>query len=122
MTLHNIRVPILFHILASTATKRCSVLLLLQMFLSGSAVHMKNSCYRINFTMLDNWLIQQPPDQYPYTKNLQLLSAFEINYKFIRVVVMSSVKKNQPKQGYPPDLIKYVGKKLRLKINAGREV
>jgi small nuclear ribonucleoprotein G len=35
---------------------------------------------------------------------------------------MSSVKKNQPKQGYPPDLVKYVAKKLRLKINAGREI
>ena len=35
---------------------------------------------------------------------------------------MSSVKRNQHKQGYPPDLVKYFGKKLRLKINAGREI
>ena len=35
---------------------------------------------------------------------------------------MSTIKKNQPKQGYGPDLNKYVGKKLRLKINGGREL
>jgi hypothetical protein len=33
---------------------------------------------------------------------------------------MSTVKKNQPKQGYGPDLHKYVAKKLRIKINGGR--
>ncbi len=35
---------------------------------------------------------------------------------------MSAVKKNQPKQGYPPDLVKYVAKKMRLKINGGRMI
>ena len=32
------------------------------------------------------------------------------------------MKKNQSKQGYSADLIKYVGKKLRLKLNGGREL
>ena len=33
---------------------------------------------------------------------------------------MSAVKKNQSKQGYSADLNKYVGKKLRLKLNGNR--
>lgn len=33
-----------------------------------------------------------------------------------------NVKRALPKQGYSPDLSKYVAKKLRLKLNGGREV
>ena len=32
----------------------------------------------------------------------------------------STQKRNQPKQGYTPDLQKYIGKKIRLKINGNR--
>ena len=31
-------------------------------------------------------------------------------------------KRPLPKQGYPPDLNKYVAKKLRIKLNGGREI
>lgn len=34
----------------------------------------------------------------------------------------SGVKRPLPKQGYAPDLNKYVARKLRLKLNGGREV
>ena len=33
-----------------------------------------------------------------------------------------SVKRALPKQGYAPDLNKYLARKLRLKLNGGREV
>ena len=33
-----------------------------------------------------------------------------------------NVKRALPKQGYAPDLNKYVARKLRLKLNGGREV
>ena len=34
----------------------------------------------------------------------------------------TAVKRALPKQGYAPDLNKYVAKKLRLKLNGGREI
>ncbi len=34
----------------------------------------------------------------------------------------SSAKRALPKQGYSPDLNKYVAKKLRIKLNANREI
>jgi len=34
----------------------------------------------------------------------------------------TSVKRALPKQGYAPDLSKYLARKLRLKLNGGREV
>ena len=34
----------------------------------------------------------------------------------------SNVKRALPKQGYSPDLNKYIARKLRLKLNGGREV
>lgn len=34
----------------------------------------------------------------------------------------SAVKRALPKQGYSPDLTKYVAKKLRIKLNGGREI
>ncbi len=34
----------------------------------------------------------------------------------------STAKRPLPKQGYSPDLNKYVAKKLRIKLNGGREV
>lgn len=34
----------------------------------------------------------------------------------------NSVKRALPKQGYSPDLNKYVAKKLRIKLNGGREI
>ena len=33
-----------------------------------------------------------------------------------------TVKRALPKQGYAPDLNKYVAKKLRIKLNGGREI
>lgn len=33
-----------------------------------------------------------------------------------------NVKRALPKQGYSPDLTKYVARKLRLKLNGGRQV
>lgn len=33
---------------------------------------------------------------------------------------MSAARKNQSKQGYSADLNKYVGKKLKLRLNGGR--
>lgn len=33
-----------------------------------------------------------------------------------------NVKRALPKQGYAPDLNKYLARKLRLKLNGGREV
>ena len=34
----------------------------------------------------------------------------------------TGVKRALPKQGYSPDLNKYVTKKLRIKLNGGREI
>lgn len=34
----------------------------------------------------------------------------------------NAVKRALPKQGYSPDLNKYVAKKLRIKLNGGREI
>ena len=34
----------------------------------------------------------------------------------------TGVKRALPKQGYSPDLNKYVARKLRLKLNGGREI
>lgn len=34
----------------------------------------------------------------------------------------NSAKRPLPKQGYSPDLNKYVAKKLRIKLNGGREI
>ena len=34
----------------------------------------------------------------------------------------SAIKRALPKQGYSPDLNKYVAKKLRIKLNGGREI
>lgn len=34
----------------------------------------------------------------------------------------STAKRPLPKQGYSPDLNKYVAKKLRIKLNGGREI
>lgn len=33
-----------------------------------------------------------------------------------------AIKRPLPKQGYSPDLNKYVAKKLRIKLNGGREI
>jgi small nuclear ribonucleoprotein G len=33
-----------------------------------------------------------------------------------------NLKRSLPKQGYSPDFTKYLAKKLRLKLNGGREV
>lgn len=35
---------------------------------------------------------------------------------------VSAAKRALPKQGYSPDLNKYVAKKLRIKLNGGREI
>lgn len=35
---------------------------------------------------------------------------------------MSTVKKNISKQGYSADLNKYMGKKLKLRLNGGRDI
>ena len=34
----------------------------------------------------------------------------------------TAAKRALPKQGYSPDLNKYVAKKLRIKLNGGREI
>lgn len=34
----------------------------------------------------------------------------------------TTAKRPLPKQGYSPDLNKYVAKKLRIKLNGGREI